>query len=504
MKLHHNITTSIAALLIITALNPLTAYAIPVGVIANAVQIPFDVINSIESTITAIAEVFMKIKVNILDPLAWVAAKLEIASGANIIINQIKSGRAEGGNKPLFVTNWETFTNPARDKASKLFLDELSANQKVNPAFKDTMLFSLSHSNDPSFFDQYKSTFQQDVGNSPQEFNQNFSNGGWTAWNHILQSPGDNPYSFYLGASQEKQRKEQAAIDARTKEALASGGNLGTQKCDPVSPDPDNTEGRTATGEVCTITRPGSSIGADLSKVLGAPIDTLQNVHTVGELVSAALSILVNNLRSSGIESHNTDQTTTSIVTENKDRALETAKATAKSIDKALTDLEKIWTVKARSLENIGETPPGLIWQLITIRDNAACQEEKHIDQYSTVESDLEEAIRHKEKLEKEVGIPPILGGPVYGVLEPGGDLAQKLSQQQQDLQTLIETIQNTANNPGSGDATEARSKMEEAVAAVQETLLQVGDVDIAYGEQRSILSEASSARASFKICKKP
>src|SRR3989344_673260 len=115
-------------LILTTSAQP--ARAIPVGVIANAVQIPFDIGTLIENTMIDIAdtaswllEIFADIKENVLDPAAWVYSKIQIHDEANTILTQVRGGgnaRGETGGA-LFVTDWTRVSNTAVSNQRKFF-----------------------------------------------------------------------------------------------------------------------------------------------------------------------------------------------------------------------------------------------------------------------------------------------------------------------------------------------------------------------------------------------
>ena len=81
------------------AVYPRPAHAIPVKVIANIVQIPFDIITSakgiitaVQSTLTQINTTYLQIKEIVLDKVAWITSKIQLAREATQIISQIEQG----------------------------------------------------------------------------------------------------------------------------------------------------------------------------------------------------------------------------------------------------------------------------------------------------------------------------------------------------------------------------------------------------------------------------
>ncbi len=386
-----------------------------------------DLLTTVEQTLATVTDIYMKIKNTILDPAAWVLARTQIFAESNKILTLTQKGRQETGGA-LFVTNWQTFTNSARDKETNFFLSQLSQDQKINPAFKGTILRSLSNAPNQSVFTQYQSTFARDVRDpitgqsyTQNQFNQNFSNGGWQGWNAIVQQPGNNPYLTYLGLQAEKQRREQAAIQARRDEALSGGGALGTQNCQnqpsteafvgPPAPtlnlmcsgsvvngettwnlvnaDDDsivvpnlpsesacddvlnNTKAQTPppdqvpTKQNCTITRPAQTVISDFNQVLAQPIQILGQVSQISQILDSALSALTGNLRSQGLAgSQGIDlQVNRDVVRTATVNALgDTLSKTVAQGNQALVDLDQIWTIKKKSLDALTADPGGVIW----------------------------------------------------------------------------------------------------------------------------------------------
>ncbi len=71
--------------------------------------------------------------------------------------------------------------------------------------------------------------------NSAILFQDDFSRGGWSAWDAMTQTPANNPLGFNLIAANEYQRRQTEATQAVQNQLLQSGGFLDFKKCvDPV------------------------------------------------------------------------------------------------------------------------------------------------------------------------------------------------------------------------------------------------------------------------------
>ena len=505
-------------------------------------------LSTITKKMSLIEEKMKTVKEYVLDPAAWAISKAQIHSEANTILEQIRgnrgSARGETGGA-LFVTDWLTVARRAARNQNNYFLDELAATQKIDPAFKGTLLQALSANPERSVFNRARSTFQEDTGYELGAFTQDFSKGGWQGWNSIVTTPGNNPYSTYLMLEEERRQRVNNATQARINEALASSGALGTQQCveetspesDFVGPPDPGLEGPPDPGlegptiQKCKITRPGESVINDLSKTLGGPTDTAQQVDELSELVLGALQAVVSTMRATGIswddeESDPVEDSRNRLTEENRTITESSIRELADTVDRAISDIDTIWQIKVKSLDAIDEINPGLVYEInATINDirfGGKCAQNTTL--VSSINDDLDDALSLRDKLAREVGVPvdfsnPLNGdGPTIGDLENGGSFSQTLFTKQADLEYLKEIVANSGRDP-SVAASEglvqkfvgnlsnqqriniARQQIAAEVGRVQSLLLQMGDVSSARAELQRIKSDQSGQREARATC---
>ncbi len=201
----------------------------------------------------------------------------------NIVVDQI-IGWIEGEGQPKFVTDWKSFISDAANIAVGDVAYELGLGFLCNPFSLNVQLTLLKP---PRFNDFIACTLDDIVGNI-QNFYDDFRNGGWLSYAELWQ-PRNNYYGSVLMAMQERDRRIANETEASVFEALSGGGFLGTRRCD-------------STGRFCSITTPGSQIGALAAKAIGSDIDYLINANDLAVYVGAIADALINRLIRSGAE----------------------------------------------------------------------------------------------------------------------------------------------------------------------------------------------------------
>ena len=462
---------------------PRPAHAIPVKVIANIVQIPFDTIIAINQQMDTISTIIQEIKDKVLDPLAWVRSKVELAKQTNRIVSQIQNGRIETG-LGLFVQDWQLVGELQRRKAANSFIRDLSSSQ-VDPAFKNTLLrsFRTNPYGNQSVFNRLRPTFKDDVSSYPgcedgscdtRAFLNDFSKGGWLGFQSLTNNPAHNPFTAYNILLQDKTEREERAKQAALDEARASQGFLGTQDCPPepaeeplvpedgpMSSEPDlltPEEGPMSSAEQppeefvgppeppkeesiidtigtafktarCKITRPGSSVAQDLFGALQGSEKVLSEIDEFSELVGSILG-LTTGVRDRGLVSHNLESARSRI--EESDR-LEASRTFTQAIAEAQRALESVDDIY-RQKQITRDKNSTLIAELERlVARSAQCP-----DLASFAEDSLSEAQDRQRQLDEEIGV-----GGTLGTFARGGAHVQNLAKKLADAQFLVKIIEN-------------------------------------------------------------
>lgn len=546
------LTTLVGFIFLLSAPQP--ARAIPV---IDAPDIAENVISAIENILIYISDKYMEIKESVLDPIAWVVSKTEINLESTKILSGIQgaAGGRNAGDGTLFVHDWINFTDDARNNELAFFNKELFGSTKINPAFKDALSFSFTNVGKPEdlVFKNLQSTFDTDfnapIGNFYNDFNFGGSNGvsGWDAWRSVNTNPGNNPYLSFLELNDARNIRTKKAEEAVKNEALAGQGFLGT--CSPDN-QMSSEEDDQVSKAVCDVTRPAVTLGTDLSDVLQQPTKVLGQADELSEIIAAAIGQLTGDIRKSGVSTKRNRQVVDTTeerertLRESKENAIEEARRAEDRANQAISDMETTWHTKALALRDIDEVEPGLLFSIGRIVDLTTKQPlgqcAHHPDVYEPAQADIYDTLRRKEQLEKEVGVPlydsemgttgdPRNPGPhehvqPIGTLEPGGEISQKLAASHAEIEFLRKILENPNEIPPDvvdpslryafertrPDGTpqneedlfrEARRRTDIAVGKLERILIEIPQPDVAYAEQRRILSEKGARDADWRRC---
>lgn len=495
-------------LVMMMAAYPRPAHAIPVKVIANLVQIPFDtiiaakgIITAVQTTLNTINTTYLQIKEAALDKIAWITSKIQLAQEATKIISLVQSGRQETG-LGLFVQDWELVGNLQRTKATNLFLRQLSSSN-IDPAFKGTLQrsFSTNPYGRQSVFSRLRPTFKDDVRSHPgcedgscdtRAFLNDFSKGGWLGFQSLTNNPAHNPFTAYNILLQDKTEREERAKQAALDEARASQGFLGTQDCPPepqvgqgtvlappseppplavgegtvLAPPPEESiiesVGAALKTARCKITRPGSSIQADAAQAFGSLHQTLANANEIFEIIGA-LQGIVGSARESGFSRNaagtlQLQKSREDINTENINTATEESDRIIAKAQIMLSSVYTVWKKKEQSLNANAELKAALE-KIVTNRNLCAIPDVNNNDQSDiaiNAEFDLLDVNERDRELGKEVGF-----GNAVGTFAVGGAHALSLAEKLADAQFVVAIVKNPATIPASQVAQNLRRVFE-------------------------------------------
>jgi len=171
---------------------------------------------------------------NCLNAIGKAITKMLIQKMTLSIVNWIQTGNSGG---PFFVQNPSKFF---KDIAKNQILDfGLEINASENPFGKSFMKNIATNFNN-KFQDNARYSLNEMIKNtnpkySAQSFSQDFSQGGWGAWNAMVQVPANNPLGFNMMASNELNKRlegttQSMAQDVRDSLQQASGF-LGDERC---------------------------------------------------------------------------------------------------------------------------------------------------------------------------------------------------------------------------------------------------------------------------------
>lgn len=225
------------------------------------------------------------------DNIAWVLVKGVINSMSQSIIDWINTGF--DGN-PIFITNPEAYFKDLAMEASGIFIEELGmADSPLCEGFRPDISLTLQYRTQP-FSSRYKCTID-DVVDNLRAFENDFGAGGWRGWLEMTARPQNNPYSSYMMAADELERRRESAKSRGKMELDWGSGFVSLKEC--VSND--------AAGN-CTRwenTTPGDVIANQISQALGSPMRTLEIADELNEAIAGIANALINQLISQGLAS---------------------------------------------------------------------------------------------------------------------------------------------------------------------------------------------------------
>ncbi len=303
---------------------------LPLGVVfvprpAHAVFPVSDALNTIQSTISAIADGEFLVMDFVIKPLVIMAARTALQSLMRSVINWANNG-FEGS--PAFVDDLERNMQGLGDAVADGFIAELGLRGYVNSPFRDVVMRELRASfrrstSDSAFFERSRYNLDQ-YSDDPAAFQRgNFSRGGVRAWIHSWLSPYNNPGGALTEARSELDRLVARATGSRMTQLGWSNGVLSWCGPAPRPPGPLSltpppaggapaaTPPPSAVGSSPTtslaprtvgcrpgqnVRTPGSLIHSRIEKSLGSDIDLLVSADEIDEMIGAVLQGLVNKM----------------------------------------------------------------------------------------------------------------------------------------------------------------------------------------------------------------
>ena len=235
-----------------------------------------------------------------LDGIAWSVAKMLVGD----IIGDLRSFINSGffGDE-LLITNPDAFFAKLSRDVTTAFMSEVSSADIYGP-IKTEILKLLSQSYTP-YTERARSTIG-DVLISPEAFDQDFAQGGWTGFLARLE-PQNNPFGQLYMAAEEHSRQVEGAVGHVKDELGQSGGLLSLPgKCLESVGFDKNLDGAINADDGCARWErltPGQFITSTLSDALGSPLESLENADEIEEFLAGMIQNLVMSLLSDGISS---------------------------------------------------------------------------------------------------------------------------------------------------------------------------------------------------------
>lgn len=291
LPLHNRLLLSILSLLL--ALAPLSILTVPKRVHAIPVQITSDIsaqnhaATAYATSLTAGLETKEDIRENILNALAWFAAKALIRGITRSIVNWINTGFQ---GSPAFVTDPNAFLAGVVDEAIGNYINSTSLGFLCSPFQLEVRLalaFNYKRGRD------VLSCRLTQIGNNIDNFFKGTSGsfsagGGWGTWLQVVSQ--DNPYSRYQAASTELEIAIENARGEKIKLLDWGRGFFSFRDCSTFTTGGASNE----SGEQnCPIVTPGAFIEGQLSMVAGSDLRSLELADSINEILGTLAMQLV-------------------------------------------------------------------------------------------------------------------------------------------------------------------------------------------------------------------
>lgn len=230
------------------------------------------------------------------------------------IVNWINTGNS---GDSFFVKNPSQYFKDIAKNQILSFGEELKDSAKY-PFAKNFMLNAANSFNN-TFQQNAQYSLNKTLNGQQESFFNDFSQGGWGAWDALTQNPANNPLGFAIMASNELQARIANKTTEKTQELTQSGGFLNQEKCvDPegVTKEEDESarnaggryldaqgtnvaggryideQGTNTQARICkkweTVT-PGQTIASKLTKSMNNSEDALLSADTLNDAIGAIL-----------------------------------------------------------------------------------------------------------------------------------------------------------------------------------------------------------------------
>lgn len=277
---------------------------------ARAQGIPsFDAANLIPNNLSAFSEIMQeidsaagKLKEYGLDKIASTIAKNMIKDMSGSVLNWANTGY---GGDPFFVKDQNSFFKSIGDQEVIKYITEMDTLNQNNrsPYAKEVsqaLIEGYVAENNPGPRGAF--TLDKVIGPNWQEYDQDFSAGGWDGWLAVAGNPSNNPFGTYLEESERLQRQIAEKKAQQKDELVQQGGLLSQKECVKPSNASDPVTGDSLCNQYSTVT-PGAVIKQQLTDTLSSPQRQMENADEFGEIVSTALTTMIQDLAYKGLGS---------------------------------------------------------------------------------------------------------------------------------------------------------------------------------------------------------
>ncbi len=279
---------------------------------ANATAV-WAFITSVNTGISAGANVAQTTKEFVLDPIARAIARGLINAAVNGIIKEVQTSGRDGG--PTWILNWQNFLTEAQYRGEGEFRAILSKTnlcdyfaKDIKGLFNVTKVITLLKNTRTGNLDPYalRANCTMPLNFNLTNYQNDFAgNGGWNAWSRMLE-PQNNYYGTLFGALDETSRQRAMEQTVDSSQALANNGFIG-KSGDGAN---DSCQTFDANGKCLAyknIQTPGKIFGDSVSSTIDNDLGWLVSSDEIGEIIIALGSAITNRMINLALDNPSND-----------------------------------------------------------------------------------------------------------------------------------------------------------------------------------------------------
>lgn len=223
-----------------------------------------------------------------LDKIAWLAAKYMIRKITDDLARWIRGG---ANGKPRFIQDFKKYLIDTADNAGGLLLEQILGKEDAQLLCRPWRfqivndIFDKVKRGKFSFKAQCKVS---EIIDNFEDFYEDFTNGGWSAFLTMALDDGSNPIGSYLMTLSEKEKREAFVLKSGELEATINKGMLPGVCL-------QNFAGGVTSKNYCTkgrILTPGAAIEETIVNVFGTDLKQLELADEFNELIAAAFDAI--------------------------------------------------------------------------------------------------------------------------------------------------------------------------------------------------------------------
>ena len=210
------------------------------------------------------------------DQAQWRISQQMLQQTVENIVNHVSTGGPDGG--PLFIQNLGQHLQRQVDNRVQNYINTLGSN--LDTPFLGDVQNALQQVHTMNMRGELPGYNAQSVGNINAFLGGDFSQGGWDGFYEVVSSPGQNtPVGAQFVARRGMSNVAQQTVFEETTKANWADGFKAIEQCDGNNLN-------------CQITTPGRVVSDQLTRALGAPIDSLIASDSADQQIDTAFSQL--------------------------------------------------------------------------------------------------------------------------------------------------------------------------------------------------------------------